>query len=121
MIQTTQPIYLSIERAMEFIGDANGVYTLLKALEQTLSDDLPNLQSLLDKSDVYGANRVLHQLKGFIPVFCVDRLVEHVVTVEALSKHASPDELRTAYGHLAPQLEALRQEVVQQLAKPPAS
>ena len=115
MSQTPQPIYLSIERAMEFIGDANGVLSLLKTLQQTLSDDLPRLQELLDKGEVYAANRILHQLKGFTPVFCVDGLVEHVVKVEAMSKHAEASELRAAYSLLAPQLETLRTEVANHL------
>lgn len=110
-----QPIYLSIERAMEFIGDANGVLSLLKTLEQTLSDDLPRLQDLLSKGDVYGANRILHQLKGFTPVFCVDSLVELVVKVEGISKHADSQELGPAYDQLRPQLEALRMEVHEHL------
>lgn len=109
------PIYLSIERAMEFIGDANGVLSLLKTLQQTLSDDLPRLQEQLDKGDVYAANRILHQLKGFTPVFCVDSLVEKVVMVEGLSKHSEAQDLRLAYQDLAPQLEALRMEVVAHL------
>ena len=115
MSQPPAPIHLSIARAMEFIGDANGVLSLLKTLHQTLSDDLPRLQEFLDKDDVYGANRVLHQLKGFTPVFCVDSLVEHVVTVEAMSKHAEAAELRQAYSLLAPQLETLRCEVAEHL------
>ena len=117
MSQTPQPIYLSIERAMEFIGDANGVLSLLKTLQQTLSDDLPRLQELLDKGEVYAANRILHQLKGFTPVFCVDSLVELVVQVEGMSKHAEASELRTAYAQLSPQLEALRLEVVDHLSR----
>ena len=84
MSKSTNPIYLSVERAMEFIGDANGVLTLLKTLQQTLSSDLPLIVDLLNKDDVLGANRVLHQLKGFTPVFCVDSLVERVVAVEQL-------------------------------------
>ncbi len=115
MSQTPQPIYLSIERAMEFIGDAKGVLTLLKTLQQTLSDDLPRLQELLDKGEVYAANRILHQLKGFTPVFCVDSLVELVVKVEGMSKHADASEVRSAYAQLSPQLEALRQEVITHL------
>ena len=116
MSQSADPIYLSVERAMEFIGDANGVLSLLKTLQQTLSDDLPRLQELLDQGDVYAANRILHQLKGFTPVFCVDRLVELVVQVENMSKHAEASELRTAYAQLAPQLEALRMEVIDHLS-----
>ena len=44
MSSSTDPIYLSVERAMEFIGDANGVLTLLKTLQQTLSTDFASEQ-----------------------------------------------------------------------------
>jgi len=110
------PEFLSIDRAMEFIGDKQGVLTLLKTLHQTLSDDLPRLQTLLDKGDVPGANRILHQLKGFTPVFCVDSLVAHVVQVEDMSKHAEAADLRASYLLLAPKLKALRQEVLAHMA-----
>jgi HPt (histidine-containing phosphotransfer) domain-containing protein len=116
MSSPTAPIYLSIDRAMEFIGDANGVLSLLNTLHQTLGEDLPKIQDLLDKDDLHGANRLLHQLKGFTPVFCVDRLVEEVVTVEHLSKHAESSDVRPAYGRLAPQLEQLRTEVATHLS-----
>ncbi|PIT72838.1 Hpt domain-containing protein [Limnohabitans sp. G3-2] len=105
---------------MEFIGDANGVLTLLKTLYQTLGEELPRIQALLDQDDVLGANRLLHQLKGFTPVFCVDSLVERVVNVEHLSKHAEPSEVRAAYKLLAPQLETLRSEVATHLRLHPA-
>ena len=117
MSQAADPTYLSIDRAMEFIGDINGVLSLLKTLQQTLSDDLPRLQDLLNKDDVSGANRILHQLKGFTPVFCVDSLVERVVMVEQMSKHGDPAEVRAAYSQLAPQLDQLRAEVVSHLAR----
>lgn len=121
MSPTPTPVFLSIDRAMEFIGDRQGVLSLLKTLQQTLSDDLPRLQAQIDQGDVHGANRILHQLKGFTPVFCVDRLVEHVVQVENMSKHADAAELKGAYSLLAPQLETLRQEAVAHLAHlPPA-
>ncbi len=116
MNPTPTPVHLSIDRAMAFIGDRQGVLTLLQALQQTLSDDLPRLQALLDQGDVPGVHRILHQLKGFTPVFCADRLVELVVRVEDISKHADATELRAAYSPLAPQLEALRLEVVAHLA-----
>ncbi len=100
---------------MEFIGDVNGVLSLLKTLHQTLGDDLPRIQAMLDKDDMHGANRLLHQLKGFTPVFCVDSLVEEVVRIEHLSKHAASAEIRGAYSHLAPKLEQLRTEVATHL------
>ena len=121
MSSPAEPIYLSIDRAMEFIGDANGVLTLLKTLHQTLGEELPRIQALLDQDDMHGANRLLHQLKGFTPVFCVDSLVELVVNVEHLSKHAESSDVRAAYKHLAPQLETLRTEVATHLRLHPAA
>ena len=117
MSPSPAPTYLSIERAMEFIGDAGGVLSLLKTLHQTLGDDLPRIQALLDQDDMHGANRLLHQLKGFTPVFCVDSLVEGVVRVEHLSKHGESSDIREAYSRLAPQLEQLRTEVATHLSR----
>ncbi len=115
MSTAADPTYLSVDRAMEFIGDTNGVLSLLKTLQQTLSNDLPRLMALLEKGDVHGASRILHQLKGFTPVFCVDSLVELVVQVEQLSKHCEAEELRISYSRLAPQLDQLSQEVANHL------
>ncbi|WP_396430940.1 Hpt domain-containing protein [Limnohabitans sp.] len=119
MTETSAPIYLSVERAIEFIGDANGVLSLLNTLHQTLGEDLPRIAALLEQDDMHGVNRVLHQLKGFTPVFCVDSLVELVVIVEQMSKHAEISEVRAAYSQLAPQLEALRNEVASHLVSHP--
>lgn len=119
MSPPSEPIYLSVDRAMEFIGDASGVMSLLKTLHQTLKEDLPCIKALLDKDDMHGVNRLLHQLKGFTPVFCVDSLVELVVSVEHLSKHGESSEVTAAYSQLAPQLEQLRNEVATHLAEHP--
>lgn len=111
MSPTPAPMYLSVARAMEYIGDAHGVSTLLTTLHQTLGEDLPKIQALLNQGDMDGVNRLLHQLKGFTPVFCVDSLVELVNKVEHLSKHGQPAEIRAAYSGLAPKLAQLQSEV----------
>ena len=118
MTMTTPPnfAYLSVERGMEFIGDEAGFLSLLKTLHKTLTTDIPLITDLLRQDDVGGANRLLHQVKGFAPVFCVDQVVEHVVKVEALSKHGDAPEVRAAFAQLAPQLEQLRSEVAAHLA-----
>jgi len=108
--------YLCVERGMEFIGDESGFLSLLQTLHKTLTTDIPLITDLLRKDDVRGANRLLHQVKGFAPVFCVDELVEHVVKVEALSKHGDAPEVRAAFAQMAPQLEQLRNEVAAHLA-----
>lgn len=121
MSQATAPIYLSVERAMEFIGDVDGVLSLLKTLHQTLGEDMPRIEALLQQDDMHGVNRLLHQLKGFTPVFCVDSLVELVASVEHLSKHGEASEVRSAYNRLAPQLQQLRTEVATHLALHPTA
>lgn len=108
--------YLSVERGMEFIGDETGFLSLLKTLHKTLTTDIPLISSLLAQDDVGGANRLLHQVKGFAPVFCVDALVEHVSRVEDMSKHNAPEEVRSAFDRLEPELEQLRTEVAAHLA-----
>lgn len=119
MSQASAPIYLSVERAMDYIGDADGVRTLLTTLHQTLGEDLPRIQASIDQGDMQDVNRLLHQFKGFAPVFCVDSLVALVVKLEHLSKHGDPAEIRAAYSLLAPQLAQLRTEVAMHL-NPPA-
>jgi HPt (histidine-containing phosphotransfer) domain-containing protein len=118
MSLTSDPAFnfLSVERGMEFIGDETGFLSLLKTLHKTLTSDIALISDLLARDDVPGANRLLHQVKGFAPVFCVDALVEHVVQVEVLSKHGDTAEVSEAFRKLAPQLEQLRNEVAAHLA-----
>ena len=108
---------LSIDRALSYVGDMSGVQALLGTLESSLRSDLPQIQARLDASDLPGTNQLLHQLKGFAPVFCIDALVAEVVRVENLSKGTDLPAVRTAYAQLAPQLNTLLTEVQAQLAK----
>ncbi|MFM7025780.1 MAG: Hpt domain-containing protein [Limnohabitans sp.] len=102
---------LSIERALEYLGDMPGVLSLLATLQQSLQDELPQLQARLDAGDLPGAQRLLHQIKGFAPVFCVDQLVAQVLEMEALSQGSDLQAARAAYARLGPQLQQLQNEV----------
>lgn len=114
---TSDPfLYLNTQRAAEFIGDSAGVNRLLATLKATLDADLPTLRQRLADGNTQGVNDLLHQFKGFAPVFCVDSLVALVVEVEALSKQASPETLHTAMAPLLEQLTVLQAEVERQLA-----
>jgi hypothetical protein len=61
-------------------------------------------------------NALLHQFKGFAPVFCVDSLVDLVVQVEAMSKQAPIEALTQAMTPLLEQLTVLQSEVERQLS-----
>jgi len=112
--------YLFIARAMEFIGDEPRVAEMLRMLLDSLESDIPKIWKLLDEDDVKGANRLLHPLKGFIPVFCTDKLVDHVAVVEILSKDCTAEQVKVAFTTVAPELERLKEEVRQYLAQNPA-
>ena len=109
---------LSIDRVLEYVADLEGVHVLLGTLQQSLQDDLPRLQAHLDAGDLPAAHRVLHQIKGFAPVFCPDELVAEVIRVEGLCKGGDLQAVRAAYAHLGPQLHRLLAEVRAQLAQP---
>lgn len=109
--------YLSIERAIEYVGDRASVMSLLVTLQNSLKADLPRISGHLAGGDMGAANGLLHQIKGFAPVFCVDSLVTEVIAVEHLSKGHDLAAAQNAYAALAPKLEELLEEVQQQLTQ----
>jgi len=106
------PQFLDVALALEQIGDAQAMQGMLSMLEESLARDVPRIAQLLDDNDVRTANRVLHGLKGFIPIFCVERLCKHVAKVEELSKTADALSVSQVYADLMPELEQLQAEVV---------
>jgi HPt (histidine-containing phosphotransfer) domain-containing protein len=106
------PVFLDITLALEQIGDAQAMQGMLSMLEESLARDVPLIAELLAQDDVKGANRLLHAMKGFIPIFCVDALCAHVAAVELMSKTGTAREVRVAYELLMPDLDQLQSEVV---------
>jgi HPt (histidine-containing phosphotransfer) domain-containing protein len=103
--------YLDIDRALAQIGDVSALHEMLDMLQDTLDRDVPQISKLLEDQDVKAANRLLHSLKGFIPIFCVDALCDHVAQVEMLSKTQDCAEVGAAYSHLVPKLQQLQTEI----------
>lgn len=105
------PVHLDTDSALAQIGDVESLVGMLGMLEETLTRDIPAIESLLAAHDVVGANRLLHPLKGFLPIFCRPQLCEHVTLVEVLSKDASCTSVGPAYAELKPELQLLLSEV----------
>ncbi|MEN9781057.1 MAG: hypothetical protein RL014_2205 [Pseudomonadota bacterium] len=115
---STPPDYLlDMKRALEFVGDEEGVYAMMPMLLDSLRNDVPSILNLLKAGDAKAANKLLHPLKGFVPVFCVDYVVDRVTEVEVLSKTAAATEVLPRYVAVMPLLERLRVEV--EAAVPP--
>ncbi len=107
-----QAQFLDVTLALEQIGDAQAMQGMLSMLEESLARDVPRIAQLLDDGDVRAANRLLHGLKGFIPIFCVESLCKHVAKVEEFSKTADAVSVSQLYADLMPELETLQTEVV---------
>jgi len=110
--EDSPPVYLDVELAVAQIGDASALPGMLSMLEESLSRDIPLISQLLAQDDVLGANRLLHPLKGFLPIFCGEALCSDVARVEALSKGGSSAVVAPAYAELRPELELLLSDVV---------
>jgi hypothetical protein len=105
------PVFLDTALALSQIGDVESMNSLLVLLRESLERDIPLVSELLQGGDVAGANRVLHGLKGFIPIFCQPPLCDHVIRVEALSKDSLSKTAGPAFSALKPELETLLAEV----------
>ena len=105
------PVHLDVDSALAQVGDMESLVGMLGMLEETLARDIPAIEALLAKHDVVGANRLLHPLKGFLPIFSRAALCEHVTLVEVLSKDASCTSVGPAYAELKPELQLLLGEV----------
>lgn len=111
MTANTAYHFLSIERAMDFIGDHAEMLVMLRLFEQALDTELPQVRQRLLADDVAGAQKLLHPLKGFVPVFCTDEVVDQVATVEALSKESAPATVLVAFDAVLPNLQLVLAEV----------
>jgi hypothetical protein len=106
-----EPYFLDVELADSQIGDVQTMQGMLTMLEETLARDLPLIATLLEGGDHVAANRLLHPLKGFIPIFCGEALCAHVTKVEEMSKTGPSDAVLAAYTPLRVELEQLMAEV----------
>lgn len=102
---------LDVSRALAFVGNEAGVMNMLPLLASSLDHDVPEITRLLDAGDVSGANRLLHPLKGFVPIFCVDSMVDKVTQVEQISKTGSAPEVQAAVTAIRPALAQLADEI----------
>lgn len=103
--------FLDVDHALEQVGDVLALHEMLDMLQLALDRDVLQIRQLLAGGDVMAANRLLHALKGFIPIFCRESLCAHVAAVEMLSKTAAANEVALAYAALEPKLQQLQSEI----------
>ncbi len=81
--------FLSMEKAIGYLGDSNSVHQLLGSLNNTLLTDDPVIANAIQSRNFEVLQKIWHQLKGFAPVFCQDALVAEITHTEGLCKQIS--------------------------------
>lgn len=109
-------IRLDLARGVAMMGSALALRKILLTVQSSLSADLPQIASALVVGDVPSANRLLHALKGYMPILAVDAVVAQVTALEKLSKTESAAVVQTGYLQLAPELQGLLDEIQAYLA-----
>lgn len=103
--------YLDTSLALENIGDEDAMIGMLEMLKESLGTSIPEISISLQNGQVQEASRLLHHLKGFIPIFCSNEICAGVIEVELLSKDKDSKIVLKAYIDLKPKLEALLKDV----------
>jgi HPt (histidine-containing phosphotransfer) domain-containing protein len=126
----TAPRYLSMSKAIAYVGDDQSAHQLLSTLNSTLLRDEPQISSAIESSQFEVLQKIWHQLKGFAPVFCHESLIDEIAQTELLCKKIqAPEERLTALhasAKLQTSLRALQAEVAAQMleagatTKPPS-
>ena len=118
----SQATFLSMAKAIQYLGDAASAQQLLATLQGTLEKDMPQITSAIATENFEVLQKILHQLKGFAPVFCQDHLIADIKHTESLCKLMNSAEEKTAALNASTQLlhnlNVLLTEVRRQMQQP---
>ena len=93
------------------MGSEAALRTILATVVVSMASDVSDIAAALAKDDVVNANRMLHAIKGYLPIFATDALVDRVTRIEATSKVESAAVVRPLWADLAPRLDVLLTEI----------
>jgi len=102
---------LDVERGVGMMGSEESLRKILKTVLDNMAKNLPEIETSSGGGDVPTANRMLHAIKGYVPIFATGALIDHVTEVEKLSKTEPASVVMSAYADLAPQLRGLLDEI----------
>lgn len=110
------PTHLDLVNAPERVGGQEAMRQMLPMLMDMLERDGPVIEAALAQGDAQTVGKLLHSLKGCMPIFCHEPLCNAVAALELSSKTGALDVIRPAYATLRPQLEQLRDEIRRYMA-----
>lgn len=103
--------HLSVEIGVGMMGSEDALRSILATVDLNLTGNIPDIWKALEADDIAVANRLLHGIKGYVPIFCTDPLVDQVTQTEVFSKTASAADVKPLFAELAPKLEQLLVEI----------
>ncbi|MBT9507507.1 hypothetical protein [Rhodoferax sp.] len=112
--------YLALDIGMAMMGSESSLRKILKTVETSLSANIPEIWKALEEDNIAVANRLLHGIKGYVPIFCTEPLVDQVTQTEVLSKTEPAAAVKPLFALLAPKLESLLVEIRAYVAQGPA-
>lgn len=108
---------LDVARGVSMMGSDASLRTILKTVQVNMAGNLPEMAAALANGDVASVNRLLHAIKGYVPIFAFDALVVQVTELEKISKTEPVTTVAPLYAELAPRMEALLGEIRSFLAE----
>jgi HPt (histidine-containing phosphotransfer) domain-containing protein len=117
--------FLSMEKAIGYLGDAYSAHHLLGTLNTTLLTDDPVIANAIQNRNFEVLQKIWHQLKGFAPVFCQEELAAEIARTEGLCKQINSNQEQatalSASALLQASLQALQLEAATQILQEAAT
>ena len=110
--------HLDLPAALSKIGEASAVREMLAMLADLLAQDVPKIRQALLNQDIALVGRMMHSLKGCMPIFCTATICDQVALVERHAKSGEPSQVQQTYALLGPALADLELEIQLYLMNP---
>jgi len=105
------PPMLDLTRAQEFAFDQGQLRELVVTFEQSLAEEMANIQAGLAAKDALKVEYSLHALKGFMPLFAAESLTQAMTDLYQSSREQPLDVVNPIFTALVPNLYQLLAEV----------
>lgn len=112
----TKGPHLDVPAALSVIGDVSALRDMLYMLADLLAQDLPKIQQAILTQDLPVAARLLHSIKGCMPIFCTPPICDQLATVELHAKKGEAGLAQQGFELLRPAVAALELEIQRHLS-----
>ena len=107
----TTPTFLDLSQAQVFAEEPAEMQALMVTFEQSLGQEVAQIQAGIAAGDAQQVERSLHALKGFLPLFVRADLGQAVIDLYQHSRQQPLSATATTFTSLVPSLEGLLAEV----------